>query len=396
MLGNIIALNAEAEANLAAETGTGDPATVTPSGEPVLDNPEGNTLAVIAEPSGSGDKTDDPEALVKQMEESQTEIATTVNNITRVHDLDEVAQQVLAQESISQSDVEKVDKAFGGFIGEQANLNEFTEAPSRVGLTQVKTFVTSKLEAEKTTTEEQYLAFISSTKDQAAKLLVYLNGFVPEVVRALDLLQEKALRDLPRASKCNRFWSYTVDKDGQPEGSPADLRYYPMCRDFGRYGIGPQEIMKENLCMAYSDLQIEARFKYLCWISGKAYEIDGMLGAFLFREDLELDYPGNYMEILTTLADRRYAQALESGLQLMTETAEAATRIIELAQEKSEPDTKRFEAITTACRLISKYYQGLTNLAALTQTAMAFANAVTPIVAAFSEVLDRETAPVQA
>ena len=247
--------------------------------------------------------------------------------------------------------------------------------------------------------EAQYKVFVANTATQAKKLLLHLNEYVPQAVQALDMLRDKALRDLPRAGKCSRFWVYDLNDEGKPVNDPTDYRtvYLQYRLSGSEQRQGPMEIIQPGLYNALSSVLLSQMFSRLCLISSLSKPVDGCFDdrhGFLgerCQEEMGKAVPRSYLEILEILASSRLTRVLDEGLQLVSMNAEATERMLQPDYLQGTEEDK-CKVLDTAVRKISDYYYGLTFLLSLTQAAMEFVNGVTPVLAAFSAVLDREAA----
>lgn len=401
---NIAPINEVQLSDLTSTTDALPETFVTP---PSAGNPNGPEAVIGADPGAVNDTPEQVQAALDALLNANTQIATTEDNITKVADLKDVVSTVMAQESISQSDVEEIDRKVGGYLGDEVSIKEFTEAPSRIGLEQTRQFAQRRLEDQVASTKQQFEAFVAATKDHAVTLLTSLQKSVPVTIEMLESAEYVAARDLPRHAKCNRFWAFHTNKEGQPDGDAFDLRYGYIRSGYDEGLIGVPEEIQQVHAMVFRAFNQAADFKPLRELL-MAQSLNAANEPF--RQVLNKVKHGtgseeervrasSFINALQVLASGGLSRFLSLVLSRAAEAAGEVERMLQVANapgavlKEERDDYGAYEgALANACREMSEYYLVLTKLAQYEQAARLFVNATVPLIDAFGRVLDREEA----
>lgn len=171
---------------------------------------------------------------VSALSDYDVQIQTTKDDVTKIHELSDVANTVLAQETISQADAEEVNRVYGGLYEEVASAKEYTQAPSSINLQQTKDFVKEKLEDVKQTAIQRHQEYMSKTFTHASCLLKCLKeDLLPELYEDMEVARRHALSDLAEASVSKKFVIYStprMNKEGEVSQPPrlVDLKTLAM------------------------------------------------------------------------------------------------------------------------------------------------------------------------
>lgn len=158
------------------------------------------------------------------------DIQTTENDVDRVRDLETVAKTVLAQESISQSDAEQINRVVGGLFEKVAGPKEFTEVPTRANLIKVKEYVGAKVTEAKLDLLARHRKLTSSTFEAAICLCEALTErLLPETIALYEELRQKSMADLEIASTTKSLMYY---KKRSPNNTEP-----PILVDLRNFGI---------------------------------------------------------------------------------------------------------------------------------------------------------------
>lgn len=166
------------------------------------------------------------------------EIQTTENDVDRVRDLETVAKTVLAQESISQSDAEQINRVVGGLFEKVAGPKEFTEVPTRANLIKVKEYVGAKVTEAKLDLLARHRKLTSSTFEAAVCLGEALTErLLPETIALYESLRQKAMADLEIASTTKALIYY---KKRSPNSTEP-----PLLIDLRNAWVNPSNLNKD-------------------------------------------------------------------------------------------------------------------------------------------------------
>lgn len=93
-------------------------------------------------------------------------------DITKIEDLEDIESEILAHESISQSDARHIEQEFTGFIGaSKISIEEFTKLPSKTNYQFTVNFMDARLGKVKNTAVEGFSEFINGSLLDCASVL---------------------------------------------------------------------------------------------------------------------------------------------------------------------------------------------------------------------------------
>lgn len=187
--------------------------TLKPTGEfvtpPSGDTPPGGALTVVVEPPEDNREID---ALVASLSNYDVTLQTAEDGLTKLHSMDEVANLVLASESIGQSEADEVLKIMPRLSDDVAPISDYTEVPTRTKLIETKAFVTRTLAEEKRTALECCINFLKTEFAHGEMLLKYLSETrLPAIYSDLEALRLESLEDLVNVGVSMNFLHYTTD-----------------------------------------------------------------------------------------------------------------------------------------------------------------------------------------
>lgn len=96
------------------------------------------------------------------------------DGVNKVIELQDVENDILAQESINRTKAELVNEVFPGLLGQSIRLEEFTHSPSKTNFLYVKKHMKTKISLEKESTINNFNNFIAKPLHDAKLVMVKL------------------------------------------------------------------------------------------------------------------------------------------------------------------------------------------------------------------------------
>lgn len=226
--------------------------------------PPTDDMTVLAD--GKGQPTEPSDALIDRLTQTDLKIKTVVDDVETIHRFEDVSNTIQAAESISQSDVVEVEKTFGGFLGEEAQLEEFTKVPTRVGLTTVQRHMTQRIETLKSTVRTKIKDILIKDVNDSFELAVNIEKVkVPNLLQLLEQIQDNCKQIGQDIGRSRNFIAYT------------DPRCHTML-DYSRTGFSDYSNMEEatfpdelkvpkELYRSFSDLMQNPMMKEVIYLT---------------------------------------------------------------------------------------------------------------------------------
>lgn len=234
-------------------------------------DPSGKQTLILQTPTDSEPTVGDVPEL-NEFENYDILVETQKNNVQEVDRLSEVAEIILATESISHSQISGLLNQLASVTGEeQANafktafeetvgpVGSFTSLPTQVNLEETKRFFVDQLGISKKQVDDAYIAFVSEQQkdfnELSEQLIFKLEGFI-NVQEAYSLT---CVERLKRAIASKNFLVFVVtnNKDGSiDEKAMLDLRYINLSNrcldaiqgDVLKLDLGQIEMLRTVLC----------------------------------------------------------------------------------------------------------------------------------------------------
>lgn len=184
----------------------------TPGSEPG-ENPKEGVISVEVSDEAT-DETPEAREALNHLEENEVLLQTTHEGVKRVHQMEEVVETVLAEESISRSRAKAIALVFEEFSQAVAKPIEFTEVPTATNLKETRAFVTTKLASEKEKLALNFTDYLKSTQSSIKCIVGEVKErLLPETLAILDTLRQEALEDLSKAATSKAFYLYRSNNE---------------------------------------------------------------------------------------------------------------------------------------------------------------------------------------
>lgn len=201
-----------------------NPSFITPPNEDGEDKPLVNITATqndLPQPNEMGE-----EELFRAVNDSEVLIKTVIDEQESVHDLEDITKTIMAQETISSSQVLAVDKSMGGKLTEAVPLNRFTDTPTKTGLPQVKGFVANYLEEKQREASEKNEQLIASLPEWSAQVQNKIHEYFAVARSAAESIRLQASAFVNEPPSDRRYLVYL----GETQDSLIDLRKARLCQ----------------------------------------------------------------------------------------------------------------------------------------------------------------------
>lgn len=111
------------------------------------------------------------------------------DNVNKVIELQDVENDILAQESINRSNATLVNEVFPGLLGQSIRLEEFTHSPSKTNFLYVKKHMRNKISTEELSVINNFNDFLSKPLQDARAVLQKLSSdYIEAAVNRFTLL----------------------------------------------------------------------------------------------------------------------------------------------------------------------------------------------------------------
>lgn len=185
-------------------------------------------VTVNASDDGEGVEVKNPDNITALIDQEDIKIKTVTDSVETYHTYGEVADTILAQESISQSDSQYVEQHMPGLYENVSVKQGFTEGPTRVNLDKTKAYVSGQLESQRQAAIQVYNTYIQK---QSASVALQKNALLTktlsEMLDELERLRNQAVDDLSVTSISKNLVSVEVSDsttDGIKQVTSKDLR----------------------------------------------------------------------------------------------------------------------------------------------------------------------------
>ena len=311
--------------------------------------------------------------LVTKLDQSKVVLTSIEDNVKRVFDMQDVADVVLAQESICFEDIVNVATVFPEVYDEVSPKETYTAAPTKTNLEETANYVSSKLEEEKLSLVASQKAYILETLTDASQVYAWLSErAIPEVLERLETIRTLALKELPLVINSNSFLMYQEEKSAEMKTLPEliDLRYRSL-RYIDYEGSNPGESLLP------SDLREEAvrlseiiantwTKSFIKNISSVSKDTIDFLHRSWHAEGISTSEGGNfpkvsYLDLLKLVSTDEFKNTLSKMGDDLTTIQKAAMTVTEPFVNSEE--TSAMLAVTrSSAEAISDYYELLSAL----------------------------------
>lgn len=169
-----------------------------------------NALVVI------GQTADDKEAqkAAEELEGYSVTLQTTVDGLTRQHEMEDVVNTLMASETISRTDAVQLVKCFEGLTDVVGQPETFTAVPSRTNLEPTKRYVRKAVYDEETALNEQLQQFIDVALEPVQQQLLMLEErHLPTCLEGLEMLHHQAEDLFEELEEGKLFLLYNANKE---------------------------------------------------------------------------------------------------------------------------------------------------------------------------------------
>lgn len=187
-----------------------------------------SAISVDASDVGGGIEVKDPDTVIELIDHEDIKIKTVTDNIEAYHTYGEVANTILAKESINQTDSQYVEQHMPGLYENVAMRQGFTEASTRVNLDKTKAYVSERVESQRQSALQIYNTYIQK---QSASISLQKNTLLTKSIDAmldeLERLRRQAIEELSITSISKNLVSVKVsddEVDGVKQVTSTDLR----------------------------------------------------------------------------------------------------------------------------------------------------------------------------
>ena len=227
-----------------------DPSFITPPNKEGEDKPLVNITATqndFPQPSEMGEGE-----LYKAVNDSEVLIKTVIDEQESVHDLEDVTKTIMAQETISASQVLAVDKSLGGKLTEAVPLNRFTDTPTKTGLPQVKGFVANYLEERQREASGKNEQLIASLPEWSAQVQNKIHEYFAVARSAAESIRLQASGFVNESPSDRRYLVYL----NESQDSLIDLRKAQLCQYTRTNVEGKAHLSAQFLALAEAVFQL--------------------------------------------------------------------------------------------------------------------------------------------
>ena len=270
---------------------------------------------------------------VDEMTAYDVQLQTTEAGVTRLHDLDRVADTVLATESIGQSDAEEVARLLPALSEEVAPPSQYTEIPTKTNLIATQSFVSKAVESERNEVLGKFLEIVDAELSTLAPIDTC--AIVAQLLEGLEVLRQAATLDLAKVSVSKNFYAY---REGNTE--LLDLRHYGLgnlTTDIPKFSDGPKFLPTVDISRLANDALTNNDFMFFNARGSSSYRCpESDLNRLGECSDRDRRFSWTYMELLTYLASGEAGVKLaeihlayEATKTLVSENVEAVKAIVD-------------------------------------------------------------------
>jgi hypothetical protein len=333
---------------------------------------------------------EDLEAELRSLDGMEVEIQTTVDGVTRLHDLKEVSDLVLTQESISLSDAEQVDMKIGGLF-ESVTRKEFTEVPTRANLAEVRAYVADKSKAESDVVYERHAKLMATTFETAIGMADRLMGvMLPATIEAFNCLRTKSLKDIDIAVNAKNMLYY--------KRNSSDLNAHAQLVDLRNLMIYPMDLVSEldtddvgfpehcDLASFY-EVILSSPFKMLMSAADMASgELVNVLRSSSGADRNSEVMNFSYLDILGSFSQGKVYLFLSNAMKSLKPIIEEAKCVRAVSQEEST-EIVPLAVLREQLSVVSSFYSLVIELEKYRAVAHSFALRSEPIIEAYGKLI---------
>ena len=329
---------------------------------------------------------------VEKLSDYDVKIQTNVDKVVKLHDLQDVADTVLASESIGQSDAKEIERTYGGLYDNVATRQEYSEVPTKVNLAPTQDYVAQRLGSYKEDAVASCRAYIEETYEAAVSLNTFFHGgAIAKVVALFEELQQTALADLPLASKSNKFLHYrkTKNTEGQTAADLTDLRrvnlYFQNFQE--EFLNASSELPSKETIGLFKDSFSNDTFRSLVKIAESSNSAGESLlrsQAYYNREE-HVGY--DYLALLGFLAEGRFISFFTEAMKELDAIAKDAEVAVAAIRDVNQVTDDVLSGVQEKMSAMGMYYSCLLSLERYRLAASTFGSMAKQIVSGFSKVL---------
>lgn len=349
----------------------------------------------ITDPDGVGTTPDVQEA-IDAISAQDSEAEENKQAAVKVGELKDVADRIMATETISIVDAEEVQRVYGGLEESVAPVATYSEAPTKTNLVPTQRYVAKKLTEETDRTLVRHLNYVNATYGSSKKLLELLKGQMAELLAEFEEVRIRAAADLSKASLSQRFKAFTAES-----GEGGDKKLGPLVdmkavclysQDFNKDFIIDGNTLKlptREETYSFREVYFSDAFKKLLRSSEKASRdpLVALHRAFHNDTGSGSPYGVSYIDLLTLFSSGK----VEYLLTLFVEEVERVSKIVDEEYEKlTKPDAEIVpwsEEFRESTLLFSNFYEALLQLEKYRMVTKMFIYRSLPIIEGFGSVL---------
>lgn len=316
-------------------------------GDPDATPKEGEGVrVVIGQAAEKGDAVD----LLRAVEEHKVELETEEDEISKVHDLDEVVETVLGLETIDQTTAQSVASHLPELEEHVGPLASYTDYATRTNLEQTKRYVKSELSARQAALEERLQKSVKRGTDIVSISEQVLTKLFDRAVKVVEETQCQAIGDMEEVTRSKAFYFAS-------EGGMYDIRKRSFTCFENTLPAPFNDPKFLSSIKMISGIINDASFKPLLRASRRAFDHQEYDEDFAKSYDSKDSYDCNsYDEVLSWLAKGEILQGLSNygkNLHLLT------LRVKEAGQDTSLID--RYREICKLTEILTVVIKNLTS-----------------------------------
>lgn len=316
-------------------------------------------IVVIPELPLTEEEKEAAASAVGVLEAQSATIQTNVDEVKKLHDLNEVSSLVLAQESINKSDAVLIENVCGSDYVEKFSVEEYSETPSRTNLIETKRFLERYRETKSKKLIDDFLVYSSEVITQGTALLSLIEKAAEPTMSNLDDVRETALAALKLSYDNGAYLVYV--KDGAHK-KLRDLRKTHL------YLFSTEDLsdVKEDFPVKADSLRRLREF-----IAGNEFgnlyvdaTVNGQCKYWRIRQSSSVDTAAlsrlDYLSLLSLFTENRISNFLQVAVAEAVASLEIATKLSKSIEQghSDSPDAD-------ACKKIGEAIPALEDTASL-------------------------------
>lgn len=257
------------------------------------------------------------------------------DGVTKVIDLKDVESEILAHESICQSQAENIHAVFENFVGVQVRLSEFTKSPTKTNLAYTKKFMKTRIAKEEASVVAKFQVLIDQPLEDGKNIISNLvANYLPTIYGDLFQLKTQAL-GLNEALKVNKNLVVPYD---QGFTNVATIAFTEL--DFTKLNMAGIDVNQLN--QVVQNIVHASQYNHLTSF------IHGCIGCmsldYIFSNEAKVDYAGKPLTAVQ-LVQFYQSDLAQTYVHDAVEMAEQAVRELEAIQEASDKHKDSFDGI---------------------------------------------------